>query len=123
MATIRIDGREYPLAETLRVAYRIQGQNNHTPYSEVFSNIKKMTIQDQIGILYDSFAVANPSETSTISKNAFLNAVLDNYKLAEVFELLSAVIEGITGETEEEKRKKQASDPRMEDQNQEDHFS
>lgn len=32
---IKLNGTEYPLATTLRVAYKIQGQHNHKAYSKI----------------------------------------------------------------------------------------
>ena len=37
MATIMINGSEYTLACNLRVAYELQGQHNHKPYSEILA--------------------------------------------------------------------------------------
>ena len=34
--TTTINGTEYSLGTTLRVAYKVQGQHNHKPYTEVF---------------------------------------------------------------------------------------
>ena len=42
MVTTTINGVDYELATTLRVAYKVQGQHNHAPYSKVFSEISDM---------------------------------------------------------------------------------
>lgn len=34
--TMPIKGIEYPLAANLRVAYKLQGSNNHKPYTQIF---------------------------------------------------------------------------------------
>ena len=96
MTTI-INNTEYELATTLRVAYKVQGQHNHKPYTEVFKSIGDMTLEDQIGILYAAFACANPDQAKFISRQIFLDYYLDNYTLTQVMEQLQAVIEGITG--------------------------
>lgn len=99
MTTI-VNGKEYDLATTLRVAYLVQGQHNHKPYSEVFSNIGDMVLEDQIGILYCAFKVANPDEAKFIKREDFFNSYLDTYTLKQVMDQLEAVVKGIMG-TEE----------------------
>lgn len=96
--TVIIDGTEYPLATTLRVAYKIQGQHNHKPYSEVFRNMGDMHVEDQIGIMYASFECANPQEAFRIKRKDFENYYLDNYNLKDLMDQLQGVIKGIMGE-------------------------
>lgn len=105
-----IDGQEYPLATTLRVAYMVQGQHNHKPYTEVFKNIGDMTVEDQIGILYAAFCCANPGVQDTktgkirplFTREEFQNYYLDNYNLKDLMDQLQGVIRGIMGTTDEE---------------------
>lgn len=97
--TVCINGRTYPMATTLRVAYVVQGMHNHKPYSEVFQSLDKMPLEDQIGILYAAFSCANPQEKSVITDAAFLNYYLDNFTLKEVMGQLKQVIDGIMGTT------------------------
>ena len=58
MLSINYMGTDFPLATTLRVAYNVQGQHNHKPYTEVFKDIGDMTVEDQLGIIYCSFKCA-----------------------------------------------------------------
>lgn len=105
-----IDGQEYPLATTLRVAYMVQGQHNHKPYTEVFKNIGDMTVEDQIGILYAAFCCANPGVQDIktgkmrpqFTREEFQNYYLDNYNLKDLMDQLQGVIKGIMGTTDEE---------------------
>lgn len=97
MITTIVNGKEYDLATTLRVAYLVQGQHNHKPYSEVFSGIGDMVLEDQIGILYCAFKVANPDEAKFIKREDFFNSYLDNFTLKEVMDQLERVIKGIMG--------------------------
>jgi len=105
-----IDGQEYPLATTLRVAYMVQGQHNHKPYTEVFKNIGDMTVEDQIGILYAAFCCANPGVQDPktgkmrpqFTREEFQNYYLDNYNLKDLMDQLQGVIKGIMGTTDEE---------------------
>ena len=96
--TVNINGTEYPLATTLRVAYKIQGQHNHKAYTEVFKQLGDMHIEDQIGIMYASFECANPQEAFLIKRKDFENYYLDNYNLKNLMDQLQAVIKGIMGE-------------------------
>ena len=93
-----INGVEYPLATTLRVAYLVQGQHNHKPYAEVFKDIGDMTIEDQIGIIYCAFKCANADSTVVISKQSFIDYYLDNFTLKEVLNQLQEIVKGIMGE-------------------------
>ena len=105
-----IDGQEYPLATTLRVAYMVQGQHNHKPYTEVFKGIGDMTVEDQIGIIYAAFCCANPSVQDIktgkmrpqFTREEFQNYYLDNYNLKDLMDQLQEVIKGIMGTTDEE---------------------
>ena len=99
-----INGVEYPLATTLRVAYLVQGQHNHKPYTEVFKDIGDMTIEDQIGIIYCAFKCANADSTVVIPKQSFIDYYLDNFTLKEVINQLQEIVKGIMGEdlTEED---------------------
>lgn len=95
MVTTTINGVEYPLATTLRVAYQVQGQHNHKPYSKVFADIGDMGIEDQIGILFCAFQVGNPDVQ--MLKQTFINYYLDNMNLKQIMTQLKAVIQEITG--------------------------
>ena len=94
---ITLDDRQYELAKTLRVAYKVQGQHSHKPYSEIFSSLGDMTLEQQVAIVYASFSVANPEEIKTISEKAFLDNFLDRYNVGELMALLEGIIEGIMG--------------------------
>lgn len=100
MLITTIDGTEYPLATTLRVAYMVQGENNHKPYSKVFSDLGDMPIEAQIGILYCAFKVANPNVLMT--KQHFLDYYLDNMNIKQIMEQLKVLIQAITGVSDEE---------------------
>lgn len=100
MVTI-INGTEYELSTTLRVAYKVQGQHNHKPYTEVFKGLGDMTLEQQINILYASFQCANPEASKEITAQKFLDYYLDNYNLKVVMDQLQAVVKGIMG-TEDE---------------------
>lgn len=100
MLTTIIDGTEYPLATTLRVAYMVQGENNHKPYSKVFADLGDMPIESQIGILYCAFKVANPDVL--MPKQRFLDYYLDNMNIKQIMEQLKVLIQSITGVNDEE---------------------
>jgi len=98
MLTVKINGVEYPLATTLRVAYKVQGQHNHKPYTEVFKDIGNMHLEDQIGILYAAFECANPDQIFVIKRQDFLESYLDTYNLKIMMSHIQEVIKGIMGE-------------------------
>lgn len=97
MLTITIRGNEYELATTLRVAYNIQGQHNHKSYLEIFEDIDKMTLEQQIGIVYASFQAANSDSSKLIKQSDFLNEFLDTYNLKELMDYVQSIIKGIMG--------------------------
>lgn len=99
--TTNILGTEYPLATTLRVAYMVQGQHNHAPYTEVFKNIGDMPLEDQIGIIYCAFKCANPEVSITMTLKNFTDYYLDNVNLKTLMQQLQELIKGILG-TEDE---------------------
>ena len=101
MNTVKFKDKEYPLATTLRVAYRIQGQHNHKPYAEIFKGIGDMTLEDQVGIIYESFLCGSRYDLNVqnIKRTEFLEDFLDNYTLSEMMNMLQEVIKGIVGES------------------------
>lgn len=100
MVTVEIRGIQYELATTLRVAYKVQGQHNHKAYSKVFAEMGDMTLEDQIGILFVAFQVANPEVK--MSQTEFLNYYLDTFKMKEVLNQLKQVIQEIMGVDDEQ---------------------
>ena len=97
MLSINLFGQEYALSNKLRVAYRVQGQHDHKPYTEVFSGVGDMPIEDQIGIIYESFWCANPEARDKISRQQFLEEYLDKYDVKALMEQLREIIQGIMG--------------------------
>lgn len=93
---ITIDGNEYELATTLRVAYKLQNYNNHKSYTDIFAEMGNMGIEDQILILYCAFSVANPTNTE-ITKQKFIDWFLDNSNVTDIMELIQQVVSGILG--------------------------
>lgn len=95
---IKLGDKEYELATTLRVAYKIQGMNDNKPYLDVFANIGNAGLEDQINLLYAAFSIGNPEEAKTITQKIFLNNVLDEgLHVDDLIEMLNAVTEGIMG--------------------------
>lgn len=94
---VNFKGTEYPLATTLRVAYKVQGQHDHKSYAAVFEGIGEMLLEDQIGILYAAFECANPDDARKITRTIFQDAYLDTYNMSDMMEQLQQVISGIMG--------------------------
>lgn len=100
---VTINGIDYPLAANLRVAYRVQGKNNHAPYTKIFGEIGDMPLEKQIEILYEAFSVANPTVAdSDVPWLVFLNYYLDHSNTKEIMTQLKKVIQGILGTSDEE---------------------
>ena len=97
MLTVKMNEREYPLAATLRVAYKVQGQHNHKSYIEVFKGIGEMNLEDQVGIVYAAFECANPEAVREVSKQAFLESYMDTHNLKELMDHIKEIIKGIMG--------------------------
>lgn len=93
--TLTINGIDYKFATTLRVAYVLQGMNNHKPYLEIFQNIDKSPLEGQINILYAAYTVA--CEDVPMKKEEFLNLCMDNLDLGILMDSIKNIIEGITG--------------------------
>ena len=102
MLSINLFGQEYALSNKLRVAYRVQGQHDHKPYTEVFSGVGDMPIEDQIGIIYESFWCANPEARDKISRQQFLEEYLDKYDVKALMEQLKEIIQGTMGVKEDD---------------------
>lgn len=119
---ITLNGTEYELAATLRVAYKLQGYNNHKPYIEIFRDIGEMGVEKQIEILYAAFEVANPQVKEIWSKTHFTNCLLDTYNVSELMKTLEKLTKEIMGmdedaipEAEAESKHKPEPEPVIED--------
>ncbi len=100
--TVQINGVDYPLDTTLRVAYKVQGMNNHKPYSKVFEELGDMLLEKQIEILYVAFQIANPEFAREFTQSMFFNYYLEHFNLKEVMAQLKSVVQGVLGESDEE---------------------
>lgn len=110
--TITINDREFPLSTTLRVAFVIQGQHGHKSYIDIFQKMGEMTVEQQIGILWASFQVANPEEAKTITQTGFQNYCLDHMNLKDLMDRLQAVSEAMMGKDEDkDETKAEVEDP------------
>ena len=107
MLSINYMGTDYSLATNLRVAYNVQGQHNHKPYTEVFKNIGDMTVEDQLGIIYCSFKCANPD--TIVTREQFQNYLLDNMNLKDMLDVLQSIIKGIMGTDDDADEPEQAA--------------
>ena len=99
MATIMINGSEYTLACNLRVAYELQGQHNHKPYSEILSSVGEMPLEQQIDILYLAFKIGNPEVAKSFTREMFRSYILDtnDFNTTVLLTLIKKVIAGILG--------------------------
>ena len=106
--TLEFRGQFYPLSTTLRVAYEVQGQHNHKPYTQVFEGMGDMKVEEQIGIIWASFKCANKEfiASTGMTKQAFTDEIMDTCNLKDLMDLLEKVVGGIMGEDLSEKKKK-----------------
>lgn len=111
-----IEGTTYALSTKLRVAYKVQGQNGHKPYSEIFQQLDGMTVEKQIAILYAAFEVANPEATKEITAQKFLDWYLDNYNISFIMDQLQDVIGGILGQDLKDKAEQKAAEAKGTDE-------
>ena len=100
--TITINDKEFPLSTTLRVAFVLQGQHGHKSYIEIFRDMGEMTVEQQIGVLWASFSVANAEEAKTITHAGFQNYCLDNMNLGDLMNKLKAISQAMMGDTDSE---------------------
>lgn len=97
--TIEINGVTYTLATTLRVAYKIQGMNDHKSYTEVFKDLAIMPVENQIDIVFASFSCANKDTTFTVE--SFREYCMDNFTVADLMTVLGEIVNGIVGKDED----------------------
>ena len=113
MTEVIINDRAYPISTSLRVAFKIQGMHNHAPYAKVFATVADMPIEDQIGIVYAGFSVANPEDAKTITLQKFIDHCLDTYDLSVVMGMINDIIKGIMGKLIEEDKETGGFKPTM----------
>ncbi|WP_301003050.1 hypothetical protein [uncultured Duncaniella sp.] len=93
----KINGQEYPLAANLRVAFKMQGFNEHKAYTQVFQEMGDMPLEKQIDLIWAAFETANPEAAKELTKLGFLNYYLDHYNLGDMMEQLQSIVAGIMG--------------------------
>lgn len=98
MINLTLNGKEYTLATNLRVAYNVQGQHNHKSYMEVFQNIDNMTLEEQVGILYEAAKVGTDKSIMP-NRQDFLAEYLDapEANISTLLKTLKQIFEGILG--------------------------
>ena len=94
---IIINGTEYDVAATLRVAYKLQGYNNHKPYMEIIQGIGDMPVEKQIEIMYAAFEVANPEATQIYTLQKFRDYYLDHVTAKELLDQVQTVLSELLG--------------------------
>lgn len=104
MLTITFNGIEYPLATNLRVAYLLQNQHNHEPYSSILSRVGEMPLEQQLDLIYTAFQVANPDTAKTFTKEMFRTYIFDSvdFNATVIMNLIKGIIAGILGKDLEE---------------------
>ncbi len=90
---IVINGQEYPMKTSLRVAYQLQSEFGHKPYMQILQEVDKMKLEQQIKLLYISFNLANPN---VMTFNQFLDYFLDEGAFVQVTKKMAELIEAIT---------------------------
>lgn len=90
---IVINGQEYSMKTSLRVAYQMQAEFGHKPYMQILQEVDKMKLEQQIKLLYISFNLANPN---TMTFNQFLDYFLDEGAFVQVTKKMAELIEAIT---------------------------
>lgn len=90
--TFMYKGHKYEMAETLRVAFKIQELNKHKPYTQVFKEMGDMPIEQQIKILYAAFDLANPGVASELE---FRDYCLDNLGMEQFTQALEDLVDSL----------------------------
>lgn len=88
--TIDYKGNSYVLATSLRVAYRLQQVHNHKPYTEIFSEFSKLTLERQIELLWISMEIGNPGVAEL---KEFTDYVLDNWGMDKLNEAIGNLMD------------------------------
>ena len=91
---MKLGGEVLELDTSLRVAYKVQGQHNKKAYGEVFANVPRLPLEEQIGILYTAYSVTHDGKPP-LGKQEFFDAVLKEYGVVKMTKLLSDLVEGI----------------------------
>ena len=90
---------EFELATNLKVAYKVQGYHNHKPYLQIFVELDKMLIEQQIAIVYAALVSADPAIAKEVTKTYFEDYMLERYNVKELMNLVAEIVQGIMGMT------------------------
>ena len=96
-----MNGQEYKVNTTLRVAFQMQSEFGHKPYMQILQDVDKLKLEQQIKLLYIGFNLANPN---VMTFQQFLDYWLDNGAFLGITKKMAELVEAITynGMTPEE---------------------
>ena len=98
---LTMNGQDYEVKTTLRVAYQMQAEFGHKPYMQILQDVDKLKLEQQIKLLYIGFNLANPN---VMTFQQFLDYWLDNGAFLGITKKMAELVEAITynGMTKEE---------------------
>lgn len=99
---------DFELATNLKVAYKVQNYNNHKPYLQIFENLDKMCVEEQIDIIYAALVSAEPTLSTKVTKAYFLDYMLEMYDMKRMIDIVKQIVQGVMGITDEELSEKEA---------------
>lgn len=108
---LHVGNTEYELSTSLRVVYALRDISHANSLQEAVGSISKLDLDGQLELLYAAYKAANSKCTNCVSKEIFVDDVLDNLGIFAVTNAINTLADGLlySGLTPEEIQSKKAA--------------
>ena len=108
---LHIKDKDYELSTSLRVVYALRDISHADSLQEAIGSISKLDLDGQLELLYAAYKAANSKNADCVSKNDFIDNLLDNLGIFAITNAINTLADGLlySGLSQEEIESKKAA--------------
>lgn len=108
---LHIKDKEYELSTSLRVVYALRDISKANSLQEAIGSISGLDLDGQLELLYAAYKAANRNANDCMSKDVFVDELLDNLGIFAITNAINKLADGLlySGLTPEEIESKKAA--------------
>ena len=95
MLQLTLGTRSYGLATSLRVVYALRDISHANDLQEAIASISKLDLDGQCSLLYAAYKAGDGKNDTTMTKEAFVDAILDNLGIFAISDAINKLTEGL----------------------------
>lgn len=92
---LRVGSKEYELATTLRVIYKLREIAGAKSLQEAVNSIQNLDLDSQLELLYAAHVATSPAAMATTDKETFIGDILDNLGVFAVTNVINELADGL----------------------------